>query len=209
MTLATRRLAPVMGSRLTSRSTRQTPCRTGKMPPEPHLRRRPGLGEVGGCVDRPRLVDLLSTPGPPAPPWSVPDMPSDQGFHWSGRRDSNPRPRPWQGRALPTEPLPRDGPRLSAVLAGSAPAGPRPGEGSATGVAEAPGAPMAVGQLLHRHEAHLLDGLDHQLGDPVAPVHLVGLDRVGVDQQNLELAPVAGIDQARGVETGDPVAQGQ
>jgi hypothetical protein len=26
---------------------------------------------------------------------------------WSGRRDLNPRPRPWQGRALPTELLPR------------------------------------------------------------------------------------------------------
>ena len=26
---------------------------------------------------------------------------------WSGRRDSNPRPRPWQGRALPTELLPQ------------------------------------------------------------------------------------------------------
>lgn len=25
---------------------------------------------------------------------------------WSERRDSNPRPRPWQGRALPTELLP-------------------------------------------------------------------------------------------------------
>src|SRR6476619_7570964 len=25
---------------------------------------------------------------------------------WSGRRDSNPRPSPWQGDALPTEPLP-------------------------------------------------------------------------------------------------------
>jgi len=27
--------------------------------------------------------------------------------HWSGRRDSNSRPRPWQGRALPTELLPQ------------------------------------------------------------------------------------------------------
>src|SRR5215210_185024 len=27
---------------------------------------------------------------------------------WSGRRDSNPRPSPWQGDALPTEPLPPD-----------------------------------------------------------------------------------------------------
>ena len=26
---------------------------------------------------------------------------------WSERRDSNPRPRPWQGRALPTELLSR------------------------------------------------------------------------------------------------------
>ena len=25
---------------------------------------------------------------------------------WSGRRGSNPRPLPWQGNALPTEPLP-------------------------------------------------------------------------------------------------------
>ena len=29
-----------------------------------------------------------------------------RGREWSGRRDSNPRPSPWQGDALPTEPLP-------------------------------------------------------------------------------------------------------
>src|SRR5688572_11134523 len=29
------------------------------------------------------------------------------GLFWSGRRDSNPRPPPWQGGALPTEPRPR------------------------------------------------------------------------------------------------------
>ena len=28
------------------------------------------------------------------------------GFFWSGQRDSNPRPQPWQGCALPTEPCP-------------------------------------------------------------------------------------------------------
>ena len=28
-------------------------------------------------------------------------------IQWSGRRGSNPRPQPWQGCALPTEPLPR------------------------------------------------------------------------------------------------------
>jgi hypothetical protein len=34
---------------------------------------------------------------------------------WSGRRDSNPRPSPWQGDALPTEPLPQDKNVLAAV----------------------------------------------------------------------------------------------
>ncbi len=33
---------------------------------------------------------------------------SGPGGNWSGRRDSNPRPSPWQGDALPTEPLPLD-----------------------------------------------------------------------------------------------------
>ncbi len=31
---------------------------------------------------------------------------SAQAGDWSGKRDSNPRPRPWQGRALPTELFP-------------------------------------------------------------------------------------------------------
>src|SRR6266581_1520430 len=33
----------------------------------------------------------------------------------SGRRDSNPRPSPWQGDALPTEPRPRDSPSYGAL----------------------------------------------------------------------------------------------
>ena len=42
---------------------------------------------------------------------------------WSGRPDSNRRHRPWQGRTLPTELLPRDGERVapfggSSILAG-------------------------------------------------------------------------------------------
>src|SRR5205085_721815 len=36
--------------------------------------------------------------------WSASVSPGDS---WSGRRDSNPRPPPWQGGALPTEPRPR------------------------------------------------------------------------------------------------------
>ena len=31
------------------------------------------------------------------------------GFSWSGKRDSDSRPRPWQGRALPTELFPHYG----------------------------------------------------------------------------------------------------
>jgi hypothetical protein len=60
-------------------------------------------------------VDLTSQParaikgrwmGPDAsrrPPERAPDL----RFLGSGRRDSNPRPQPWQGCALPTEPRPR------------------------------------------------------------------------------------------------------
>jgi hypothetical protein len=36
--------------------------------------------------------------------------------NWSGKRDSNPRPRPWQGRALPTELFPLK-PAVSTVFA--------------------------------------------------------------------------------------------
>ena len=34
---------------------------------------------------------------------------------WSGQRDSNPRPSPWQGDALPAEPCPHIGSRLEAT----------------------------------------------------------------------------------------------
>ena len=34
----------------------------------------------------------------------------------SGRRDSDSRPRPWQGRALPTELLPRGAANIKAVF---------------------------------------------------------------------------------------------
>jgi hypothetical protein len=42
---------------------------------------------------------------------SIPGTP--RARKWSGRRDSNPRPSPWQGDALPTEPLPLEGPTTS------------------------------------------------------------------------------------------------
>ena len=34
------------------------------------------------------------------------ESPASARLSWSGRRDSNPRPSPWQGDALPTEPRP-------------------------------------------------------------------------------------------------------
>jgi hypothetical protein len=42
-----------------------------------------------------------------------PGCPRFCGITWSGKRDSNSRPRPWQGRALPTELFPR---RCPAIL---------------------------------------------------------------------------------------------
>jgi hypothetical protein len=44
----------------------------------------------------------------------------------SGRRDSNPRPSPWQGDALPTEPRPRSNPTIAPRAGRDGPAGPSP-----------------------------------------------------------------------------------
>ncbi len=45
----------------------------------------------------------------------------DQAFRWSGRRDSNPRPQPWQGCALPAEPRPRRATRVATRRRGEPP----------------------------------------------------------------------------------------
>ena len=74
---------------------------------------------------------------------------------------------------------------------------------------EAPFAPLRAGQLGQRDERHVLDGLDHELGYPVPPPDREGIIGVGVDQEDLDLAPVAGVDQSGGVEAGDAVAVGQ
>jgi len=54
-----------------------------------------------------------------------------------------------------------------------------------------------------------LDRLHHELGDAVAAVHLIGIARIGVHQDHLELVAVAGVDEAGGVQHGHPVAKGQ
>ena len=49
------------------------------------------------------------------------------------------------------------------------------------------------------------DRLDDELGDPLAADHLKRLGRIMVDETDLEFAPVARIDQARGVQAGHAV----
>ena len=49
----------------------------------------------------------------------------------------------------------------------------------------------------------------HQLRDPVARLERARRLAVGVQQQNLELAPVAGVDQSGRVHQRDPVTRGQ
>ena len=52
----------------------------------------------------------------------------------------------------------------------------------------------------HLDQLDQFDPLHQQLGDPVAAVHHNGLDRVEVDQRNLDLAAIAGVDGARAVD---------
>ena len=49
----------------------------------------------------PLLVSVLDSPW-----WRIAKPIKDFHQNWSGKRDSNSRPRPWQGRALPTELFP-------------------------------------------------------------------------------------------------------
>ncbi len=69
----------------------------------------------------------------------------------------------------------------------------------------------AVGlvQLVDLYEGDVFDRLDHQLGDAFPPGDVEVLCRVGVDQQDLQLAPVTRVDQTGGVETRDAVLERQ
>src|SRR6266487_3732250 len=92
------------------------------------------------------------------------------GVRWSGRRDSNPRPQPWQGCALPAEPRPRETTTLPGwvpglnCLASGAPRGTEP--------ADAPG---GLVQRVDFGPGDRLDPLDHELGDAVSPLDREGL----------------------------------
>jgi len=52
----------------------------------------------------------------------------------------------------------------------------------------------------HLDQLDQFDPLHQQLGDPVAAVHHDGLARVEIDQRNLDLAAIAGIDGTRTVD---------
>ena len=56
-------------------------------------------------------------------------IPTSIGTLWSGKRDSNSRPRPWQGRALPTELFPQHWQRRSGKRDSNS--RPRPWQGRA------------------------------------------------------------------------------
>ncbi len=76
-------------------------------------------------------------------------------------------------------------------------------------MAEAVRPPRALRQGLRGEEASDLDRDDHELRDPVAAVHGVRLVRVGVDEDDSDLAAEARVDEPRSVETGHAVANGE
>ena len=61
----------------------------------------------------------------------------------------------------------------------------------------------------HRIENGFFDTDDHQLCDTVPSAHRVVLFGVVVDQQHLQFAPIARVDEAGCVQAGDTVTQGQ
>ena len=91
----------------------------------PPLERKTGLALALRASDFPRIV--ANTPGPwkgrieVAGDGSASQNTKQQGeplrfslLLWSGKRDSDPRPQPWQGCALPTELFPHMTPKFAA-----------------------------------------------------------------------------------------------
>src|SRR5215212_5203770 len=74
-----------------------------------------------------------------------------------------------------------------------------------------PEAAAAVGAVERVDDApgDLLDALDDELGDAVTAVDGVVGGRVGVEEQDLELAAVGGGDEAGSVDEADAVTQGE
>ena len=80
--------------------------------------------------------------------------------------------------------------------------------GSGAGVAEAAAAPVAR-ELVDLDEQRLLDPLDDELRDALAPQDPVLVVGIRVQQDDLHLVAVAGVDEARRVGDGQAVPQDQ
>src|SRR5256886_15260349 len=106
--------------------------------------------------------------------------PGAPGRSWSGRRDSNPRPPPWQGGALPTEPRPRVRPEFT----------------SGPGRSEPPGAPLGPGQLLGPLGRERRDGHDDELRDSVPAGDPRRRPPIEVHHGTGDLTTVARVDKA-------------
>ena len=61
----------------------------------------------------------------------------------------------------------------------------------------------------HLNQLHQFDPLHQQLGNAVAAVNHDGLDRVEIDQRNLDLATIARVDGARAVHDRKPHPRSQ
>src|ERR1039457_1837627 len=76
---------------------------------------------------------------------------------------------------------------------------------SPAAVTETSLATFARREARNRHETGLLHSTDHQLGDPVSAVNLVGRAGIRVHKYDRDLASVTRVDQARRVEASDAV----
>jgi hypothetical protein len=76
-------------------------------------------------------------------------------------------------------------------------------------VPEPAASPLGGAEVVRGRPRHPGHGLHDQLGDAITAVDLVVVVGVGVDEEDLELVPVARVDEAGRVEAGDAVAQGQ
>lgn len=74
-----------------------------------------------------------------------------------------------------------------------------------TGRTEPGLATLTVWQFLNRHELDGGDRHDEKLGDSISSVHDVSLRRIRIQQRNLDLAPIARIDNTRRIHDRDAV----
>jgi hypothetical protein len=78
-----------------------------------------------------------------------------------------------------------------------------------TGGPETPGTAVRIRQFRGLDERRMLDALDDQLRDPVAPLDLDRHLLVVVDEQDGDLAAVPGVDRPGSVDHGQAVPDGQ